>query len=55
MIFGMNVGCGIDNSAYSFRYGKQFPKKPTIGCGVILDSRVALFIPMDLGSKITRK
>ena len=55
IIFGMNVGCGIDNSAYSFRYGKQFPKKPTIGCGVLLDGgRTGIFIPMDLGSKIKR-
>tara|TARA_R100001440_G_scaffold23448_1_gene38206 strand:- start:6042 stop:6812 length:771 start_codon:yes stop_codon:yes gene_type:complete len=56
MIYGLNVGCGIDNSAYSFRYGKQYPKKPTIGCGLVLDSgRIGLFIPMDLGSKIIRK
>ena len=55
IIFGMNVGCGIDNSAYSFRYGKQFPKKPTIGCGIVLGGKIALFIPMDLGAKIYRK
>ena len=56
MIYGLNRGCGIDNSAYSFRYGRQYPKKPTIGCGLVLDSgRIGLFIPMDLGSKIIRK
>lgn len=54
MIFGLNVGCGIDNSAYSFRYGRQYPKKPTIGCGIVIDGRMGLFIPMDLGSKISR-
>lgn len=55
IIFGLNVGCGIDNSAYSFAYGKQFPKKPTIGCGIVLGGKTALFIPMDLGAKIYRK
>ena len=55
IIFGMNVGCGIDNSAYSFAYGRTFPRKPTIGCGVVLDGgRTALFIPMNLGSKLVR-
>lgn len=56
IIFGMNVGCGIDTSEYAFAYGKQFPKKPTIGCGVVLDKgRTAIFVPMDLGSKLIRK
>ena len=42
-----------DVDAYAFAYGKQFPKKPTLGCGVVLDGgRTAIFIPMDLGSKI---
>ena len=53
LIFGMNVGCGISVSALAFHYGKNFPKKPTLGCGVVLDEgKTALFIPMDLGSKI---
>ena len=35
-------------------YCKGFPKKPTLGCGIVLDGgRVALFVPMDLGSKYT--
>ena len=56
IIFGMNVGCGIDTTSYAMAYGKQFPKKPTIGCGIVLDrGKVAIFIPMDLGSKLIRK
>tara|TARA_R110000787_G_scaffold87489_3_gene186385 strand:+ start:11270 stop:12031 length:762 start_codon:yes stop_codon:yes gene_type:complete len=55
MIYGLNVGCGIDNSSYAMAYGKQFPKKPTIGCGVVLDGgRTGIFVPMDLGSKVIR-
>jgi hypothetical protein len=42
----MQVGCGIDNDAYAFHYGRQFPKKPVLGCGVVLDKgRVPLVIP----------
>ena len=52
IIFGMNVGCGIDVDHIAFSYGKHFPKKPTLGCGIVLDSgRTALFIPMDLGAR----
>ena len=53
IIFGLNVGCGIDVRRYAFEYGKQFKKRPTLGCGVLLDGgRAALFIPMDMGKKI---
>lgn len=37
-IFGMNVGCGIDRTAYVFEYGKALPKKPVIGSGLVLDN-----------------
>lgn len=49
MVFGLNVGCGIDVSKYAFEYGRNFVNKPTIGCGVVLDGgRIGLFIPMPL-------
>lgn len=54
LIFGLNVGCLIDVPAYAFRYGRHFPKKPTIGCGVVLDGKQAIFVPMDLGFKQRR-
>ena len=48
-IFGMNVGCGIDRKKYAFRYGKDFRRKPIIGCGVVTDNgRYAQFFPMGL-------
>lgn len=55
LIFGLNVGCGIDVKSYAMAYGKKFSKRPTIGCGVIIGSKIALFVPMDLGSKIEYK
>jgi len=51
--FGLNVGCLIDNSSYSMEYGRNFSKKPTLGCGIVIDGKVGFFIPMDLGSKIS--
>jgi len=53
LIFGMNVGCGVDVEHLAMSYGKDFPSKPTIGCGIVADDgKTALFIPMDLGTKI---
>jgi len=52
IIFGMNVGCGIDVDHMAFSYGKNFPKKPTLGCGIVLDGgKTAIFVPMNLGNK----
>lgn len=48
-IFGMCVGCGIDRKKYAFAYGKDFRRKPIIGCGVVLEGgKFPMFIPMDL-------
>lgn len=48
-IFGMNVGSGIDKKAYAFAYGKDFPRKPILGCGVVTDNgKFAQFFPMSL-------
>ena len=48
-IFGMNVGCGIDRNTYAFEYGRDFCKKPVLGCGVVTDQgKFCQFFPMDL-------
>lgn len=47
-IFGMQVGCGIDNKSYAMAYGKHF-KKPAIGCGVLLNrGTLPIVVPMQL-------
>jgi predicted phosphodiesterase len=46
IIFGMNVGCGIDIEAYAFAYGKHAKYRPTLGCGIVFDSDSAIFVPM---------
>ncbi len=40
-------GCLIDPKALAFAYGKLFPKKPLLGCSVIIDS-IPRLIPMEL-------
>lgn len=55
LIFGMNVGCGIDIDAYSFRYGRAFANRPTLGCGVVIDGCEAYFEPMLFKNKRLRR
>ena len=53
IIFGMVVGCGIDRQQYAFNYGRDFKRKPILGCGIVTDGGAqAEFIPMDLGKKV---
>lgn len=35
-IFSMQIGCGVDRTAYSMAYGKNFPKMH-LNCGVVLN------------------
>jgi hypothetical protein len=48
-IFGMNAGSGIDIAAYSFNYGQDFPVRPVLGVGIVLNGKEAQFIPMPIG------
>jgi len=45
-IFGMNVGCLINQKAYAFDYSKKSAYQGTIGCGVVLEGKLALFVPL---------
>ncbi len=49
IIFGMAVGCGVDRKSYAFSYGRDFAKKPILGCGVVSYTSKgvnAQFVPM---------
>lgn len=43
------AGCLVDRSSMAFSYGKVFPKKPVLGCMIIIDG-VPNLIPMMLDS-----
>ena len=48
LMFGMNVGCGIDIGAYAFAYNKKDKFRPLLGCGIVFNSSYAVWIPMPL-------
>jgi predicted phosphodiesterase len=43
-LFGMNVGCLIDQDSQAFAYAAHTARRPTLGCGVICDG-VPMFVP----------
>lgn len=49
IVWGMQVGCGVNNKSYAMAYGRHY-KKPAIGCGVILNKGTQpIAIPMKMG------
>jgi|TARA_R100000458_G_C8239727_1_gene219125 predicted phosphodiesterase len=44
LIFGMNVGCGIDPTHVVMDYGKNHIKKPIVAAGVVIDGHPYLEI-----------
>jgi hypothetical protein len=48
IVWGLQVGCGVDNRSYAMAYGRHF-KKPAIGCGVVLNKgALPIALPMKL-------
>lgn len=53
--FGMDVGCGIDVTAYQFAYGKHMRSRPILSAAVVLDGTPQHFImPCGRGEKYHR-
>jgi len=50
LIWGMAVGCGIDNESMAYVYGKHFPMKPIIACGIVQEGKPFIEYA-DLGEK----
>ena len=50
-VFGLSVGCGVDQEALAMEYGRRFYRKPFLGCGVVLDGQRAYFEPWLLRCK----
>lgn len=47
LIFGMTVGCGIDDKLAAFSYNKKTNDRPIIGCGLVLNG-VPRLVPMPM-------
>lgn len=43
-VFGMIVGCGVDEESYGMNYAKNFAKKSIISCGVVLDNQPIVLV-----------
>lgn len=50
LLFGMTVGCLVDNKSLAMAYNKNNLKRPVLGCGIIIDS-IPQLIPMVLDSR----
>ena len=44
VIFGMIVGCGVNEKSYGMNYAKNFPRKSIISCGIVLGDQPILSI-----------
>ena len=51
LVFGLQVGSGVDHHREAMDYGKKYSQKPLLGCGVVIDGHTALYEPMLLGGK----
>jgi hypothetical protein len=50
LIWGLNVGSGIDKDLYAFHYGKKLRKKPILSCGVV-DKGQPVLVYMELNAR----
>jgi len=46
-VFGMQVGCGVDEKTYAAAYAKNF-RRQAIGCGIVIGGHTAINVMMDL-------
>jgi predicted phosphodiesterase len=46
VVFGMNVGCGVDHHHPAMNYGRIYAARPVLGCGVVYSPKLAFFEPM---------
>ncbi len=48
LVWGMCVGGALDDNCYAAAYAKDQIKKSIVGCGVVLNGQLPLFLPMNL-------
>ncbi len=46
VLWGMQIGTGIDHDAYVFDYAKNH-KSPQLGCGVVIDGKEPFIVPFN--------
>jgi hypothetical protein len=45
-VFALNVGCLVDHDSLAFKYGEKYRNKCTLGCGVVIEGKIAHFVRM---------
>ena len=49
LVYGFGVGCLVDRHSYGMAYARDFPKKPILGVGVVLNGgTLPIFEPLEL-------
>jgi hypothetical protein len=50
--FGMDTGCGVDDTAFAFAYAKEQTSRSVLSCGVIIDGMPRhIMMPVGKGEK----
>ena len=44
-VFGLAVGCGVDDQRMAMEYGMKYNAKSLLGCGIVLDGQTGIFEP----------
>jgi hypothetical protein len=52
--FAMVVGCLCDPNHPAMKYGARMAARPVLGCGVVIDGKYPIWIPLELGSRVQR-
>lgn len=50
-VFGMSVGCLVDADKQAMEYGIRYPRKPILGCGIVIDGVYPICVPWILPTK----
>jgi hypothetical protein len=53
LVWGLAVGCGVNQKHMAFAYGRNFAKKPIVSCGLVIEGEPHIEY-MNLGSKVRR-
>jgi predicted phosphodiesterase len=54
-LFGMDVGCGVDDKHLAFKYGEHLKVRSILSCGVVIDGMPNhIIMPMGRGEKYHR-
>jgi hypothetical protein len=54
-VWGMNVGCGVDDDTLAMDYAKSYNNRSALGCGVVLEGKHPYIEALMLENKYERR